>query len=74
MEYNDKNNFDKRGGELLPRELMERVADSVLVPDEVLVAVLFKIGVHGLNVIERSRRFIEVFGSMSCLSPAMGAP
>ena len=26
-----KNNFDKRGGELLPRELMERAADPALV-------------------------------------------
>ena len=26
MEETDKNNFDKRGGELMPRELMERAA------------------------------------------------
>lgn len=37
-----KNNFGQRGGELIPRELMERVADPTLVPDEALVAVLLK--------------------------------
>ena len=48
----DRNNFSRRGGELMPRELMERAADPALVPDEALVAVLLKTGVHGLNVIE----------------------
>ena len=67
MKDSDKNNFDKRGGELLPRELMERAADPALVPDEALVAVLLKTGVHGLNVIELSRRLIEAFGSMKSL-------
>ena len=67
MEKTDKNNFDKRGGELMPRELMERAADPALVPDEALVAVLLKTGVHGLNVIELSRRLIEAFGSMKSL-------
>ena len=43
MKDSDKNNFDKRGGELLPRELMERAADPALVPDEALVAVLLKV-------------------------------
>ncbi len=62
-----KNNFDKRGGELMPRELMERAADPALVPDEALVAVLLKTGAHGLNVIELSRRLIEAFGSMKSL-------
>lgn len=42
MEGSAKNSFDKRGGELMPRELMERVADPALVPDEALVAVLLK--------------------------------
>ncbi len=37
-----KNNFGQRGGELMPRELMERAADPALVPDEALVAVLLK--------------------------------
>ena len=62
-----KNNFDQRGGELMPRELMERAADPALVPDEALVAVLLKTGVHGLNVIELARRLIEAFGSMKAL-------
>ena len=44
MEDSSKNNFDKRGGELMPRELMERVVDPALVPDEALVAVLLKTG------------------------------
>lgn len=59
--------FDQRGGELMPRELMERAADPALVPDEALVAILLKTGVHGLNVIELSRRLIEAFGSMKSL-------
>ncbi|MBR4616669.1 MAG: hypothetical protein IKO55_13760, partial [Kiritimatiellae bacterium] len=63
----DRNNFSRRGGELMPRELMERAADPALVPDEALVAVLLKTGVHGLNVIELSRRLIEAFGSMKSL-------
>ena len=67
MEDSSKNNFDKRGGELMPRELMERAADPALVPDEALVAILLKTGVHGLNVIELSRRLIEAFGSMKSL-------
>ena len=70
MKDTDKNNFDKRGGELMPRELMERAADPALVPDEALVAVLLKTGAHGLNVIELSRRLIEVFGSMKSLVSA----
>ena len=70
MVENKKNNFDKRGGELLPRELMERAADPALVPDEALVAVLLKTGAHGLNVIELSRRLIEAFGSMKSLVSA----
>lgn len=67
MKDADKNNFDKRGGELMPRELMERAADPALVPDEALVAILLKTGAHGLNVIELSRRLIEAFGSMKSL-------
>ena len=43
MEDSSKNNFDKRGGELMPRELMERAADPALVLDEALVAALAKI-------------------------------
>ena len=70
MKDTDKNNFDKRGGELMPRELMERAADPALVPDEALVAVLLKTGAHGLNVIEFSRRLIEAFGSMKSLVSA----
>ena len=65
-----KNNFGQRGGELMPRELMERAADPALVPDEALVAVLLKTGAHGLNVIELSRRLIEAFGSMKSLVSA----
>ena len=34
MKDSEKNNFDKRGSELMPRELMERAADPALVPDE----------------------------------------
>ena len=64
------NNFAQRGGELKPRELMERAADPALVPDEALVAVLLKTGARGLNVIELSRRLIEVFGSMKSLVSA----
>ena len=67
MENTDKNNFEKRGGELMPRELMERAADPALVPDEALVAVLLKTGVRGLNVLELARRLIEAFGSMKSL-------
>lgn len=33
MKDADKNNFDRRGGELMPCELMERAADPALVPD-----------------------------------------
>ncbi len=67
METTDRNNFDRRGGELMPRELMERAADPALVPDEALVAVLLKTGVRGLNVLELARRLIEAFGSMKAL-------
>lgn len=67
METTDRNNFDRRGGELMPRELMERAADPAFVPDEALVAVLLKTGVRGLNVIELARRLIEAFGSMKAL-------
>ena len=67
MEDSSKNNFDKRGGELLPRELMERAADPPLAPDEAPVAVLLKTGGHGLSVIELARRLIEAFGSMEAL-------
>ena len=67
MQDAPKNNFDQRGGELMPRELMERAADPALVPDEALVAILLKTGVRGLNVIELSRRLIEAFGSMKSL-------
>ncbi|MGN0855022.1 MAG: RadC family protein [Kiritimatiellia bacterium] len=70
MQDSDKNNFDQRGGELMPRELMERAADPAIVPDEALVAVLLKTGAHGLNVIELSRRLIEAFGSMKSLVSA----
>ena len=72
MEGADKNNFDKCGDELMSRELMERAADPALVPDEALVAVLLKTGVHGLNVIELSRRLIEAFGSMKSLVSVLG--
>ena len=34
MKDSEKNNFDKRGSELMPRELMERAADPALVLDE----------------------------------------
>ena len=67
MANRTRNSFGERGGELMPRELMERAADPALVPDEALVAVLLKTGVHGLNVIELSRRLIEAFGSMKSL-------
>lgn len=67
MVNSTKNNFDERGSELLPRELMERAADPALVPDEALVAVLLKTGAPGLNVIELARRLIEAFGSMKAL-------
>jgi DNA repair protein RadC len=67
MNDSRKNNFNSRGGELLPRELMERAADPALVPDEALVAILLKTGVRGLNVIELSRRLIEAFGSIKSL-------
>ena len=70
MSNNTNNNFDKRGSELMPRELMERSADPALVPDEALVAVLLKTGAHGLNVIELARRLIEAFGSMKSLVSA----
>lgn len=70
MKDSEKNNFDRRGGELMPRELMERAADPALVPDEALVAVLLKTGAHGLNVIELSRRLIEAFGFMKSLVSA----
>ena len=39
MDSLGRNNFDKRGGEMMPRELMEQAADPALVPDEALVAV-----------------------------------
>ena len=61
------NDFQNRGGELLPREQMERAADPAHVPDEALVAILLKTGAHGLNVIDLSRRLIEAFGSMKSL-------
>lgn len=61
------NDFQNRGGELLPREQMERAADPTHVPDEALVAILLKTGAHGLNVIDLSRRLIEAFGSMKSL-------
>ena len=67
MRGESKNNFDQRGGEVMPRELMERAADPALVPDEALVAVLLKTGVHGLNGIELARRLIEAFGAMHAL-------
>ena len=67
MTNRTRNNFGERGGELMPRELMERAADPALVPDEALVAVLLKTGVRGLNVIELARRLIEAFGSMKAL-------
>lgn len=67
MDGTDRNNFAERGGELMPRELMERAANTALVPDEALVAILLKTGARGLNVIELSRRLIEAFGSMKSL-------
>lgn len=67
MDGTDRNNFAERGGELMPRELMERAANPALVPDEALVAILLKTGARGLNVIELSRRLIEAFGSMKSL-------
>jgi len=59
-----RNDFKKRGGELLPRELLERAEEPSLVPDEALLAILLKTGAHGLNVMELSRRLLEAFGSM----------
>ncbi len=49
-----------RCGELLPREQMERAADSAHVSDEALVAILLKTGARGLNVVDLSRRLIEL--------------
>lgn len=46
------NDFKQRGGELLPREQMERAADPAHVPDEALVAILLKTGARGLNVFD----------------------
>lgn len=67
MEKAYKNNFGKRGGELMPRELMERIADSAFVPDGTFVAVLLKSGVLGENVIEFSRCPIGAFGFMKSI-------
>lgn len=70
MNATASNDFKNRGGELKPRELMERAADPALIADEALVAILLKTGAPGLNVIELSRRLIEVFGSMKSLVSA----
>ena len=59
-----RNDFKKRGGELMPRELLERAAEPNLVPDEALLAILLKTGAPGVNVMELSRRLLEAFGSM----------
>lgn len=67
---NEKNNFAKKSDELKPRELMERAATPSLVPDEALLAILLKTGVHGLNVKELAHRLIEAFGSLKNLISA----
>ena len=64
MSDRPRNDFKKRGGELLPRELLERAAEPTLVPDEALLAILLKTGAPGVNVMELSRRLLEAFGSM----------
>ena len=64
MSDRPRNDFKKRGGELMPRELLERAAEPTLVPDEALLAILLKTGAPGVNVMELSRRLLEAFGSM----------
>ena len=64
MNDRPRNDFKKRGGELMPRELLERAAEPTLVPDEALLAILLKTGAPGVNVMELSRRLLEAFGSM----------
>ena len=49
MSDRPRNDFKKRGGELLPRELLERAAEPTLVPDEALLAILLKTGAPGVN-------------------------
>lgn len=55
MSDRPRNDFKKRGGELLPRELLERAAEPTLVPDEALLAILLKTGAPGVNVMEVRR-------------------
>jgi DNA repair protein RadC len=62
-----KNNFTQRTDELKPRELMERVSNPSLVPDEALLAILLKTGAQGLDVRELSIRLLNAFGSLKSL-------
>ena len=51
MEDSSKNNFDKRGGELMPRELMERAAsmfvDTAYTVNLILTAVILRMESSG---------------------------
>ncbi len=62
-----KNNFTQSTDELKPRELMERVSNPSLVPDEALLAILLKTGTQGLDVRELSKRLLNAFGSLKSL-------
>ena len=65
MEDSSKNNFDKRGGELMPRELMERAAsmfaDTAYTVNLILTAVILQMESSGRG------------GKRAGMGPARGA-
>lgn len=54
---------------LRPREEMERLGVSH-VPEEVLIAVLLRSGVRGINVLDLARNLLNTFGSLTELAKA----
>ncbi|MBU4201286.1 MAG: DNA repair protein RadC [Verrucomicrobia bacterium] len=52
-----------------PRELVARFGVES-VPDETLLAIILRIGVRGVNVMELSRRLLNHYGSLSALARA----
>lgn len=63
----ERNDFKSLSDELKPRERMRRASSVRAVDDVSLLAVMFKTGANGCDVMESSRRLLKVFGSLTRL-------
>ena len=63
----ERNDFKSLSDELKPRERMRRASSVRAVDDVSLLAVMFKTGANGCDVMESSRRLLKAFGSLTRL-------